>query len=221
MTAVAGAREPQRSVSESLARRARKERLIRLIVVGVILVAIAIAAALIVTGRTIVPVISDRLFAIQYTDEIAEAAGVYGLDPYLVAAVVKAESNYDPQAVSSAGAIGLMQLMPDTAEWIVRLGSWRGSRSPDLTDPGDSILLGSCYLNYLFDIYGGDRLLTLAAYNAGQGTVSEWVKAAGGESAFRLDDIRYDETRTFVEKVEHYRGVYFRTHPETFSGAGQ
>jgi len=204
-------------VSESLNRRARKQRLLRLVIYGAIIIAIAIAAALIITGRTMVPVVSERLFAIQYSDEIADAAEVYNLDPYLVAAVVKTESSYDPKAVSSAGAVGLMQLMPDTAEWITRLGGWEGVRNPELTNPSDSIQLGSCYLRYLLDYFGGDTMLALAAYNAGQGTVSEWVVAAGEDDLFGLSDIQYEETRKFVEKVTHYRGVYMRAHPDTFS----
>lgn len=217
MTAATGQRGPQRSTSESLNRRARRQRLVRLVVYGVILIAIAIVAALIVTGRTIVPVVSDRLFAIQYSDEIGAAAEAYGLDPYLVSAVAKTESGYDPKAVSSAGAVGIMQLMPDTAEWITRLRSWEGVRNPELTNASDSIQLGSCYLSYLLDYFSGDTMLALAAYNAGQGAVSEWVAAVGGAEQFGLSDIRYDETRKFVEKVVHYRAVYARTHPEAFS----
>lgn len=205
------------AVAQSLARRARRRRLIRWTIYGAVIIAVAIVAALLVTGRTIVPVVSERLFPIQYVDEIEEAAALYDLDPYLVAAVVKTESGYDPSAVSSAGAVGLMQLMPETADWIVSLRTWRGPRQPDLTDPAQNVLLGACYLDYLSEMFEGNAVLTLAAYNAGQGVVSDWVLAAGGESAFGLADIRYGETRSFVQKVEHYRDVYSRSHPDAFS----
>ena len=93
----------------------------------------------------------------------------YDLDPYLVAAVARTESGWDPEAVSHAGAVGLMQLMPDTAAWITGLESWQGGDDPDLTDPEDSLELGACYLAYLVKYFGGDIRLALAAYNAGPG----------------------------------------------------
>jgi soluble lytic murein transglycosylase len=217
VTAATGNRGSQRTVSQSLNRRARRQRLIRLVIYGVIVIVIAFVAVFITTGRTVVPVVSERLFPIRYTDEIAAAAKMYSLDPYLVAAVVKTESGYDPKAVSPAGAVGLMQLMPETADWITGLGDWQGVRHPDLNSPADNIQLGSCYLSYLADMYDGSTLLALAAYNAGPGIVSDWAAAAGGEALFRPEDIQYDETRSFVKKVEHYRGLYSRTHPEAFS----
>jgi soluble lytic murein transglycosylase len=134
--------------------------------------------------------------------------------------VVKTESGYDPQAVSPAGAVGLMQLMPETAEWVTGLDSWQGASDPDLTDPRDSLELGACYLQYLAETFGDGTRPALAAYNAGQGTVSEWIQAAGGADSFGLSDIQYEETRTFVERVEHYHELYGRVHPDVFVGGG-
>jgi soluble lytic murein transglycosylase len=206
------------AVSENLARRSRRHRLIRLVVYGVVLVAIAIVAALIVTGRTVVPVVSERIYPVHYREEIARVAEKYDLNPYLLAAMAKTESSYDPQAVSEAGAVGLMQLMPETAEWITGLGSWRGGRNPDLTVPEDNLELGACYLVFLLGTFDGATTAALAAYNAGQGTVQEWVNAAGGADSFGLDDIRFSETREFVERVERYQDLYSRIYPDAFAG---
>jgi soluble lytic murein transglycosylase len=217
MTAPSGIGGQQRYVADRLNRRVRKKRLIRLVVWGTVIVIIAIVAALLVTGRTVVPVVSERLFPIHYRSEIAEASQTYGLDPYLVAAVVKTESGYDPSAVSSAGAVGLMQLMPETADWIAGLGSWRGNDRPELSDPGDNTQLGACYLAYLVDLFDDVTILALAAYNAGQGTVSDWVQLVGGGDVFTLSDIQYEETRDFVERVEYYRDLYSRIYPDAFA----
>ncbi len=186
----------------------------------VVLVGMVALVVLIATGRTVVPAVSERIYPLHYREIIAHVAERYGLDPFLVAAVVKAESGYDPAALSPAGAVGLMQLMPDTAEWVTSLGSWQGSPEPELTDPADNLELGTCYLEFLTGSFGGEIRPALAAYNAGQGVVGEWVEAAGGEEEFELTDIPYPETRAFVERVEHYRELYSRIYPEAFATIG-
>lgn len=189
----------------------------RLAVLLALIVAVVVTVVVVATtGRAVVPVVSEQIYPIHYKEGIARVAKRYGLDPYLVAAVVNTESGYDPAAVSSAGAVGLMQVMPSTAEWVTGLRSWRGGQSPDLNDPDDNLELGACYLGYLLEIFEGAVRVALAAYNAGQGVVGEWVKAAGGTDSFGPSDIVYSETRAFVERVEHYRDLYRRIHPETF-----
>jgi soluble lytic murein transglycosylase len=201
--------------------RRKRRRLLRLLALLVVLGGLATAVALIVTGRTVVPVVSKNLFPIEYQSDIARAAEEYDLDPYLVAAVAKTESGFDPAAESPAGAVGLMQLMPDTAGWLIGLDIWRGDSDPRLTDPADSLGLGACYLAYLTAKFGEDHLTaTLAAYNAGPGAVGQWIEAAGGAEAFGLDDIEFPETRTFVERVKRYWLLYTRIHPGVFAAAG-
>jgi len=195
----------------------RRRGLIRLAVLVVVVAALAGVVAWVVTGRTVVPGVSAKLYPIHYQSDIYRVAESYDLDPYLVAAVVQTESGYDPRAVSSAGAVGLMQLMPGTAEWIVRLDSWQGGAQPELTDPADNLELGACYLAFLFGRFVDDARVALAAYNAGQGAVAEWLESAGKDS-LELTDIPYPETRGFVEKVEHYWELYTRIHPGLFDG---
>jgi len=183
-----------------------------------VIAVIVVVVVLVTSGRTVVPVVSEQIYPIHYKEGIGRVAERYDLDPYLVAAVVSTESGYDPAAVSSAGAVGLMQLMPATAEWVTGLSTWQGDDSPDLNDPDDNLELGACYLSYLTGTFDGAVRVVLAAYNAGQGVVGEWVEAAGGAGPFELSDIVYPETRAFVERVERYRELYSRIYPDAFAG---
>ncbi len=199
---------------KELARRSRRRRLRRTVLFTILVIVIGTVTALVLTGKTVLPAVSERIYPIRYSDYVNSAAQQYAVDPYLVAAVIKAESGYDPLALSSAGAVGLMQLMPDTADWVVSMRTWKGPAKPDLTDPEDNVQLGACYLSYLQDSFAGDDTAALAAYNAGEGTVRDWMKAAGGKESFDESDIRFPETRAFVEKVEKYRDLYMRIYPD-------
>jgi soluble lytic murein transglycosylase len=138
-------------------------------------------------------------YPLSYEDSIRANAETRDLDPALLAAVVYVESRFDPNAQSDAGAIGLMQLLPDTAEGIaLRTG---GSRFviADLRDPDINIRYGSWYLAHLVERYGSTEL-ALAAYHAGQGNVDRWREAGTG--------IAFPETRAYVSEVERLRSVY-------------
>jgi soluble lytic murein transglycosylase len=141
-----------------------------------------------------------RAYPYDNRDAIEESAAEFGQDPLLVAAVIRTESGWRPGAVSSVGATGLMQVMPDTGSWIAKLNGWDYSEDM-LKKPDYNIRLGCWYLKYLSDKFGGDLAVTLAAYNAGDNKVKQWI-SEGRYKDGKLD-IPYQETRSFVTKVEN------------------
>lgn len=128
------------------------------------------------------------------------------IDPALIAGVIYQESKFVDQT-SSAGARGLMQITPDTAETIENLSGGSTFTYEDLADPELNIRYGTFYLRYLMNKYDGDEVAVLAAYNAGEGNADEW-----GGSAMKASDISFPETRAYVdevlEKQEQYRNTY-------------
>ena len=147
---------------------------------------------------------------LRHEDIIRQQARDKRLDPSLIAAVIYQESKFRDQT-SHAGARGLMQITPATAEFIAkRSGGVRFSQE-DLATPQINISYGSYYLRYLLDRYDGNTELALAAYNAGETNVDRWVREAGGRDAFdRTDDIPFPETRHYVENVFDLRSDYRR-----------
>ncbi len=124
----------------------------------------------------------------RYSPTVQAVARTHGLDPALMFATIKAESDFDPYAISSRGAMGLMQLRPETA---YRMGVG------DILDPRENIEGGARYLKFLLGLFGGDLDLSLAAYNAGEKAVA------------RYGDIPpYEETQTYVERVQRYYRQY-------------
>ena len=142
----------------------------------------------------------ERLrYPLRYEQVVRGHARNYRLNPALLAAVIYTESKFDANAESAAGAIGLMQLLPDTAKGIaIRTGGKRFVVS-DLTNPEINVRYGAWYLRHLLDRYGDERT-ALAAYNAGQANVDRW-KAAGVGIQFRA-------TRYYVDKIERLKKVY-------------
>ena len=130
---------------------------------------------------------------------IRENAKRFGLEEEQLQAVILTESRYDPKAVSETGARGVMQLMPDTAAWIAKES---GLPATDLHKTEENIPLGAWYLDYLLKTYKGNKILALAAYNAGHGNVDAWRKEYGWADTFSdIDAIPFPETREFVRQV--------------------
>jgi soluble lytic murein transglycosylase len=146
----------------------------------------------------------EMFYPYAWRDEMRDAAQRRGIDPYLVAAVVREESSYYPRATSRAGARGLMQLMPATARLLAPSG--------DLEDPGFNIELGTRFLAGLMREFNDPRL-ALAAYNAGPRNVRQWLSTRRSDDleAF-VEQIPFDETRLYVKKVvlswDEYRRIY-------------
>jgi soluble lytic murein transglycosylase len=175
-----------------------------------ILVGALVAIAVLVGGLLYVEETTPSWYArlrypLEYEHIVRGHGRQYELDPALLAAVIYRESKFDADARSSQGAIGLMQLLPDTAVGIATLTEGHRFRVSDLYDPEINVRYGSFYLRRLLRKYGDERL-ALAAYNAGQANVDQWV-AEGGE-------IRFAETREYVDDVLEAREIYARAYAD-------
>jgi soluble lytic murein transglycosylase len=138
-------------------------------------------------------------YPLAYESIVRGHAENYRLDPALLAAVIYQESKFDTEARSDAGAVGLMQLQPETAKGIaLRTGGSR-FRVDDLTNPEINVRYGSWYLRHLLDKYD-DEDLALAAFNAGQGNVDRWLEQGEG--------IAFGETRAYVDRVAELKRIY-------------
>lgn len=149
------------------------------------------------------------VYPVYYRESIVRWSREHGLDPWLVAAVVRVESNFSPTAVSSRGARGLMQLLPETAQWVAQQSGDRDFFPDLLFDPDVNLRLGTRYLAQLMQEFQGRETLALAAYNAGRSRVDRWLAESqwdGTESG--VDGIPYGETRRFVARVLRIRRLY-------------
>lgn len=176
--------------------------------------AAAVLVALLAMGLALVAYryVLLSLYPVPYRDLIWRYATENNLDPYLVAAVIKVESNFRPDAVSSKGAVGLMQVMPDTARWAAGRMGIPAPTTGELSDPETNIRIGTWYLAALQTEFG-NWVLSLAAYNAGRGVVRDWVDngVLAGHNPV-ADQIPFGETKSFVRRVlqaqQRYRQLY-------------
>ena len=154
------------------------------------------------------------IYPYDYRSYIETSAESRRTDPFLVAAVIKHESKFEPRARSDGGALGLMQLMPATAEWIARqLGE--PFTEEYLYDPALNIRYGVWYLAELEREFGGNDILALAAYNAGRGNVRDWMERFHWTQQFdEIAAIPYPETRFYVRRVLEDREQYKRLYDE-------
>jgi len=135
-------------------------------------------------------------------DEVEPIAKDSQVNPDLVTAVIREESNYDPAAVSPVGALGLMQLMPTTAQWMAKRINLESFSRDQLHSPSINIRLGAHYLAFLLDRFAGELILAVAAYNAGPDAVTRWKATIPAEDQDEfLEAIPFQETRSFVKRV--------------------
>ena len=135
-----------------------------------------------------------------YYDTVLAAAATWQISPALVLAVIRVESDFEKNAVSAAGAVGLMQLLPETFAFL-REEILEEELSPDaIFDPTVNIRYGTAYLAYLYGIFG-DTDTVLAAYNAGEGRVREWLGGEGKDLGDTLSEIPFPETAAYVKNV--------------------
>jgi len=139
-------------------------------------------------------------YPLEYEQVIEAYAHERHLDPTLVAAVIYAESRFDPNVRSSAGAVGLMQVLPETGEFIARSTGGTAFVEADLRDPDINVRYGTWLLDYLRTRYDGDVTTALAAYHAGPTNVDEWRRSGSG--------IEFPETRAYIDEVLRVKQVY-------------
>jgi soluble lytic murein transglycosylase len=146
----------------------------------------------------------ERLwYPLRYEQIVRGHARHYDLDPALLAAVIYQESKFRASAHSKSGALGLMQLLPDTARGIAVHTGGTQFRVSDLYDPEINVRYGAWYLHHLIEKYADERT-ALAAYNAGQDNVDRWRRDGVG--------IQFPETRAYVNRVEDLKGIYRRAY---------
>jgi soluble lytic murein transglycosylase len=177
---------------------------------------LALVAVAVVVGALCAAVVSglgeeavrEITLPLHHDDIIRQQARDKDLDPALIAAVIYEESRFRDQT-SHAGARGLMQITPETADAIAKHSGGVRFKQSDLSEPQINISYGAYYLRLLLDHYDGNETLAIAAYNAGIGNVDKWVADAGGADSFKsAEHIPFPETRAYVDNVTDRRRDY-------------
>lgn len=146
-------------------------------------------------------------FPVRYLELVEANAGNF--DPAFIMAVIHTESSFRPQAVSHRGAMGLMQVMEETGEWVAQMMGLEGYETEMLFIPEYNIAIGTYYLNWLWRRFDGDKTLILSGYNAGIGNVARWLgDEQFSEDGETLSYIPFPETRNFVQRVETRSRIY-------------
>ena len=176
---------------------------------------IAIVGLAVLVGAVIALTVNRAEHALPLTDAsiIRQQAAEKRLDPALIAAVIYAESKFEPRP-SAAGAQGLMQILPATAYYLAHLSGGTRFTASDLASPSINVAYGSYYLRYLLDHYAGNEMLALAAYNGGLANVDEWVARASADGRnLTVSEIPFPETREYVRRVLAAQRAYQATYP--------
>lgn len=162
------------------------------------------------------PAVQRLRYPFRFRELVLKEARRAQLPPSLVAAVIFQESQFRPAAASVVGARGLMQLMPETAEWVDQALE-AGDGKPDLLEPTTNVRLGSTYLGYLRERFDGQEVAFLAAYNAGPQQTTDWLAESKGQG-LKISDIPFAETRCYVEAVLQSERMYRKLYPELSEG---
>ena len=166
-----------------------------------------IIAGSIISVAVLIIVLTFSVFPRKFSSDIKKYTSIYGLPTSYIASVICIESGYDTQAVSQAGAMGLMQLMPSTAfDCADRLDIQ--IEQEQLFDKDVSLNLGCFYLRYLLDLFDGDWINTLCAYNWGYGNVCNWLALGNVDKNGTITKIPVEETKEYIKKFKICQFVY-------------
>ena len=197
------------------ARRTRKRNTkkggkVKVVIISIVAIALAVTAVLTATHfyKKTENNLEKSAYPLEYTDLVNKAAKEYNLQPALIYGVIHTESRFNPDAGSSVGAVGLMQIMPETFDWLQEKRGEAGKyTTEDLYTPSVNIDYGSYLLRYFLDYYGNEKC-AVAAYNAGF-EVSNWLEDPNcSPDGMTLDVIPYPETSEYVVKVENAKQKY-------------
>jgi len=168
-----------------------------------------VAVLLIYAALLNIPNLLKLLYPIEHKEIIIKYGQMHKVDPLLLAALIKTESNFEPRAESRKGAKGLMQITPSTGEWIAKTIGVNNFNEDMLFDPETNIMLGSWYIEHLTNYYKGSFELVFAAYNGGRGNVDKWLKDKNLSSdGMTLDTIPFSETKKYLEKLKKNYNIY-------------
>ena len=149
------------------------------------------------------------LYPMPFQEQIFASAAEFNVDPYFLAALTKTESSFQPEAVSPVGARGLMQIMPETGDWIAEQMHLEFYNQEMLFDPDINIRMGAWYVADLEREFAGNKIMVLAAYNGGRSNVAQWLKERRISGHLTdIDSIPFPETRNFVGKVMLDYNIY-------------
>ncbi len=204
-----------KALPRSRRRTFRKKKRVRRVV-------IIVAALLLLAALAVYYVIQYQRhlayaqYPLSYKDLIVRTAGEYGLDPWHVAGVIRCESSFNARATSSVGARGLMQIMPDTGQWIAgKFGEAAAFDPETLYDPETNLKYGCWFLHWLMTRYDGDLVLATSAYHAGHGAVDRWLsdsQVSPDGKRIDPDNIPYASTAAYVRRIlkacEKYEELY-------------
>jgi soluble lytic murein transglycosylase len=175
------------------------------------LIVLSILILLILIAINSTEYVLKHMYPLTYSQHVEKYSKEYNLDKNLVYSIIKAESGFDAKAISPRDAKGLMQILDSTGEWAAEKIKIKDFESSMLLEPKTNIRIGCWYIARLLNQYDQNTELALAAYNAGSGNVSKWLKdkniSSNGET---LDRIPFEETKHYVDRIKKYNNMYKR-----------
>ncbi len=156
-----------------------------------------------------VQVVAQMIYPMEYKTIVSRNSVEFQVEEQLIYAVIKAESNFDKNAVSPKEAKGLMQILEPTGQWIAQQLGSDNLAAAELTEPEANICMGTYYLSYLLNRYNGDKTCAIAAYNAGQANVDSWLLSKQySKDGKTLQNIPFSETEKYVKEVLKNEKIY-------------
>jgi len=158
------------------------------------------------------------MYPIDYEEEIIASTKQFDVDPFLVLSIIQVETRFEEDKVSIKGATGLMQIMPDTANWIVKNGPFSADSIKFVNKPEINIKFGTWYLKQLEHQFNGNQVVMVAAYNAGPGNVSKWLQSGVWDGTYvGIKNIPFGETRHYIQRIFHFYERYQSIYQNKFN----